>query len=198
MSTVTDGVNMATTWPYLCAFFPTSTTNLRRGSSARSSARCCLADPRSRPVAGRMRCSSPMYQGMAFHITVRERCSPASTLTSKKFLAVSSGLLRDTKPAPIALLPGASRRNRHSALTPPSIGSKSGTPAGALARKHATNATSGCICARSSACRRAAIASDVFSDFARSNVIGSCLTRETTRPKLLWRGHPLLLWVRID
>ncbi len=57
---------------------------------------------------------------------VRLRSRPTARFSSKKFFAVSSGLLREMNPEATAFGPGASRRNRTSASVPPSQGSKSG------------------------------------------------------------------------
>jgi hypothetical protein len=73
-----------------------------------------------------MRVPVPIYQGTIFHVTVRFLGISASRFNSKKFFAVSSGLLREIKPENRALAPGASSRNRISASIPPSQGSKFG------------------------------------------------------------------------
>ena len=64
-----------------------------------------------------------MYQGMMFHETVRGLGKPTSVFR-QKFLAVSSGLLREMKPLFTAPGPAASKRKRQAELVPPSSGSK--------------------------------------------------------------------------
>lgn len=109
------------------AFRPTSTSRRRFGSNPMRVTRCGTPIPISCPVAARMVRPLPRYQGMMFHMSVRSRGKPASRFSSNQFFAVSSGLSRDTKPDAIACGPGASSRNRHSAATPPSRGSKFGS-----------------------------------------------------------------------
>jgi hypothetical protein len=59
---------------------------------------------------------------MIFQVMVRFREIPDCWLSSKKFFAVSSGLLREIKPDTTALAPGASSRYKTSAAVPPSHG----------------------------------------------------------------------------
>ena len=91
----------------------------RRGSSR-------IPARRSARLAERTCLPSPMYHGTMFHVTVRFRGTFASAFSSKKFFAVSSGLLREMKPESTALGPGASGKYRISASIPPSHGSKLG------------------------------------------------------------------------
>ena len=102
------------------AFFPTRTTMRSRGKSPRSCLRC-----------GSPRLISPVFvsfrgHGTMFQVIVRSRSMPAVALSSNQFLAVGSGLLREINPVRTACFPGVSKRNKHSAWTPPSRGSKSG------------------------------------------------------------------------
>ena len=103
---------------------------------------------RSSRLAERMRLLSPMYHGMMFHVTVRFLGIFASAFTSKKFFAVSSGLLRETKPVSTALGPGASSKYKISASIPPSHGSKLGmlTCGPTWAQSVSTSAVSGAMC----------------------------------------------------
>ena len=111
------------------ALRPTSTIILSRGSKSRSRVSEEEPEVRSKLLAGRILDSLPIYHGTIFHTTDRLRGIPACAVNSKKFFAVSSGLLREIKPERIALAPGASSKNRTSAVTPPSHGSKSGMDA---------------------------------------------------------------------
>ena len=92
----------------------------------------------------------PIYHGMRFQLTVRRRSMPASRFSWKKFLAVSSGLFRKMKPDFTALGPGASSRNKHSASTPPSMGSKHGIlyPRPFRSRRSATTHSSSALMSR--------------------------------------------------
>ena len=90
---------------------------------SRSLDNATLAFRRSAALAARILVPEPTYQGTMFHVTVRVWSIPACWLSKKKFFAVSSGLLREMNPDVTAFGPGASKRNRHSALIPPSRGS---------------------------------------------------------------------------
>ncbi len=126
LKTLTAGRSCANNWEARSALRPMSTAARSLGSRSRT--RVSARTPASVSVlpAARMRIPVPVYQGMIFHVTVRFLGISASRFNSKKFLAVSSGLLREIKPVNRALAPGASSRNRISASIPPSQGSKFG------------------------------------------------------------------------
>ena len=126
----------------------------------------------STALAGRIFEPVPIYHGTMFHTTERLRGIPASAVSSKKFFAVSSGLLREINPERTAFAPGASSRNNTSAFTPASQGSKSGmdAPSPASCRRRATKSLNGLMCGACNPLALSRRANGSANDFGRSMI----------------------------
>lgn len=111
-----SGCARASADPMRCALRPTSTTPRPRGRSSRRCKRCGNPVRRSVDRAARMRPASPIYHGTMLQMAVRDRGRPAAVVNSGKFLAVSSGLSRDTKPE--APVPRGRKATRRCSLRP--------------------------------------------------------------------------------
>lgn len=108
------------------AFCPTRTIVRKLGSSGIKPLRSSTPWRSSLDVTLRV----PFQPPTTFQMTVRSRGKPALIINSNIASAVGSSLFREMKPDPAPAIdvirPGFSKRNRTSALQPPSNGSKSG------------------------------------------------------------------------
>lgn len=116
------------------ALRPTKTMALRHGNNFKRYFSCSSPSRRWTALSAIVR----SHQGITFQSAVASRGIPIILIKQKVFAAVWSSLLRLIKPEPLpdaeVIGPGFSKRNKTSALSPPSSGSKSGTSTPGLSR----------------------------------------------------------------